>query len=93
MQNEKVRDLISSLEMYHFVDTSRRMSWWVGCVARIREESASPILVVKPEEIIWKPRDMWEDKVKIDIRHKNGGRVCIRCTSPSIGISSTLFWT
>jgi hypothetical protein len=38
-------------------------------VARIREKSASPILVVKPEETIWKLRDMWEDKVKIDIKH------------------------
>jgi hypothetical protein len=31
--------------------------------------NVSTILVVKPEEIGWKPSNMWEDNVKIDVKY------------------------
>jgi len=61
-------------------------------VARMGEkENVSAILVVKPEETGWKPSNMWEDNVKIDVKYTAWWEsVYARFTCLSTGTSSTV---
>jgi hypothetical protein len=74
LHNEELHNLYSSPNIIRMIK-SRRMRW-AGHVARIGEKrNAYRILVGKPEgkRPLGRPRHMWMDNIKIDLREIGGG--------------------
>jgi hypothetical protein len=71
--DEELNDLYS-LPNIVWVVKSRRMRW-MGCVARMGEESGvHRVLVGKPERKrpLGRPRRRWYDKIKMDLQEVRG---------------------
>jgi hypothetical protein len=73
LHNDELRDLYSSPNIVRVIK-SRRMRW-AGHVARMGEgRGVYRVLVGRPEckRPLGRPRRMWEDNIKMDLRENKG---------------------